>query len=84
MWLDHWRQKGVVFVDELDGIPDGSVVIFSAHGVSKAVRQEAQSRGLEIYDATCPLVMLRSATLNVGKSSLGIRRDPELLHMALC
>ena len=49
--------KGVVFVDELDGIPDGSVVIFSAHGVSKAVRQEAQSRGLEIYDATCPLVI---------------------------
>ena len=49
--------KGVIFVDELDGVPDGSVAIFSAHGVSKAVRREAQRKGLEIYDATCPLVI---------------------------
>ena len=49
--------KGAIFVDELDGVPDGSVAIFSAHGVSKAVRREAQGRGLEIYDATCPLVI---------------------------
>ncbi|MGB0750961.1 MAG: 4-hydroxy-3-methylbut-2-enyl diphosphate reductase [Gammaproteobacteria bacterium] len=50
------EQKGAVFVDELHEVPDGSIVIFSAHGVSLAVREEAKSRGLEVYDATCPLV----------------------------
>jgi 4-hydroxy-3-methylbut-2-enyl diphosphate reductase len=50
------RDKGAVFVDELDQVPDGAVVIFSAHGVSRAVRAEAERRGLRVFDATCPLV----------------------------
>ncbi|WP_235189715.1 4-hydroxy-3-methylbut-2-enyl diphosphate reductase [Methylotenera sp. L2L1] len=54
--VDELRAKGAVFVEELDEIPTGSIVIFSAHGVSKAVRAEAKSRGLTAYDATCPLV----------------------------
>ncbi len=54
--VDELRAKGAVFVEELDEIPAGSTVIFSAHGVSKAVRAEAESRGLTAYDATCPLV----------------------------
>lgn len=54
--VDGLRAKGAVFVKHLDEIPTGSTVIFSAHGVSKAVRAEAESRGLVAYDATCPLV----------------------------
>ena len=54
--VDDLRQRGAVFVDELDQVPDDSIVIFSAHGVSKAVQQEAESRGLKVFDATCPLV----------------------------
>ncbi|MGB4811542.1 MAG: 4-hydroxy-3-methylbut-2-enyl diphosphate reductase [Methylophilaceae bacterium] len=54
--VDELRNKGAIFVNELDKIPTGSTVIFSAHGVSKAVRAEAQARGLTAYDATCPLV----------------------------
>lgn len=50
------KDRGAVFVDELDEIPDDSIVIFSAHGVSKAVRNEAKNRGLKVFDATCPLV----------------------------
>ncbi|WP_016956303.1 4-hydroxy-3-methylbut-2-enyl diphosphate reductase [Catenovulum agarivorans] len=54
--VDGLRERGAVFVDELDEIPDDSIVIFSAHGVSQAVRQQAKDRGLKIFDATCPLV----------------------------
>ena len=54
--VDELKNKGAVFVEELDEIPTGSTVIFSAHGVSKAVRAEADVRGLTAYDATCPLV----------------------------
>lgn len=54
--VDQLRQKGAIFVNELDKIPLGSTVIFSAHGVSRAVREEAEARGLTAYDATCPLV----------------------------
>lgn len=50
------KNRGAVFVDELNEVPDDSTVIFSAHGVSKAVRNEAKSRGLKVFDATCPLV----------------------------
>jgi len=50
------RDKGAVFVDELEDVPPGAHVIFSAHGVSQAVRQEAEERGLQVFDATCPLV----------------------------
>jgi 4-hydroxy-3-methylbut-2-enyl diphosphate reductase len=54
--VDELRAKGAIFIEELDEIPAGSTVIFSAHGVSKAVRAEADARGLTAYDATCPLV----------------------------
>ena len=54
--VDGLRAKGAVFVEELDEVPDGATVIFSAHGVSQAVRQEAERRGLRVFDATCPLV----------------------------
>jgi 4-hydroxy-3-methylbut-2-enyl diphosphate reductase len=54
--VDGLRAKGAIFVKHLDEIPTGSTVIFSAHGVSKAVRAEAEERGLVAYDATCPLV----------------------------
>jgi 4-hydroxy-3-methylbut-2-en-1-yl diphosphate reductase len=54
--VDRLRALGAVFVDELDQVPDGAIVIFSAHGVSKAVRHRAAERGLRVFDATCPLV----------------------------
>jgi len=54
--VDGLRERGAVFVDELSEVPDGNTVIFSAHGVSQAVRQEAASRDLRVFDATCPLV----------------------------
>ena len=54
--VEDLRKKGAVFVELLDEVPAGSTVIFSAHGVSKAVRDEADARGLRIFDATCPLV----------------------------
>ncbi len=54
--VDDLRQRGAVFVEELDEVPAGATVIFSAHGVSQAVRAEAAGRGLKIFDATCPLV----------------------------
>ncbi len=54
--VNNLRDKGAVFVDELAEVPDDGTVIFSAHGVSQAVRQEAASRGLKVFDATCPLV----------------------------
>lgn len=54
--VSNLRDKGAVFVNELDEVPDGSTVIFSAHGVSKAVQNKAKQRGLNVFDATCPLV----------------------------
>ena len=54
--VDTLRDRGAVFVDELDQVPDDALVIFSAHGVSKAVQEEAKDRGLKVFDATCPLV----------------------------
>jgi 4-hydroxy-3-methylbut-2-enyl diphosphate reductase len=54
--VDELRAKGAVFVEELDEVPPGATVIFSAHGVSKAVQAEAAARGLNVFDATCPLV----------------------------
>ena len=54
--VDGLRNKGAVFVEELDEIPDNTTVIFSAHGVSQAVRKEAKERKLKVFDATCPLV----------------------------
>lgn len=54
--VDELRNRGAVFVDELAEVPDDVIVIFSAHGVSRAVRDEAARRGLKVFDATCPLV----------------------------
>ena len=54
--VDDLRRKGAIFVELLDDIPDGSTVVFSAHGVPRSVRDEAAARGLRVFDATCPLV----------------------------
>jgi 4-hydroxy-3-methylbut-2-enyl diphosphate reductase len=54
--VEDLRAKGAIFIEELDDVPAGNTLVFSAHGVSKAVRVEAESRGLKIFDATCPLV----------------------------
>ncbi|MCW9024116.1 MAG: 4-hydroxy-3-methylbut-2-enyl diphosphate reductase [Gammaproteobacteria bacterium] len=54
--VNNLREKGAVFVEELNEVPDGATVIFSAHGVPKSVQEEAGARGLKVYDATCPLV----------------------------
>lgn len=62
---DDLRAKGAVFIEELDEVPSGSTVIFSAHGVSKAVRTDAEARGLKVFDATCPLVT--KVHVEVGK-----------------
>jgi len=54
--VDSLRERGAIFVDELSEVPDDVIVIFSAHGVSQAVQLEAKGRGLQVFDATCPLV----------------------------
>jgi 4-hydroxy-3-methylbut-2-enyl diphosphate reductase len=54
--VNNLREKGAVFVNELDEVPDGATVIFSAHGVSRQVQEKAKQRGLNVFDATCPLV----------------------------
>ena len=54
--VDGLRERGAIFVDELEEIPDGATVVFSAHGVSSAVQQAAEGRELRVFDATCPLV----------------------------
>ena len=54
--VDELRAKGAIFVDNIEDIPRGAIVIYSAHGVSQQVRQDAAERGLQVYDATCPLV----------------------------
>ncbi len=54
--VDSLRERGAIFVEELNEVPDGATVIFSAHGVAQTVRREAEQRGLKVFDATCPLV----------------------------
>jgi 4-hydroxy-3-methylbut-2-en-1-yl diphosphate reductase len=54
--VDRLRKMGAIFIEDLEDVPIGSILIFSAHGVPKAVRQEAEARGLTVFDATCPLV----------------------------
>lgn len=54
--VESLRERGAIFVDEVEQVPDDVILIFSAHGVSQAVRKEAEDRGLKIFDATCPLV----------------------------
>lgn len=54
--VEDLRRKGAIFIEELDDVPAGNHLVFSAHGVSKAIKAEAESRGLKVFDATCPLV----------------------------
>jgi 4-hydroxy-3-methylbut-2-enyl diphosphate reductase len=54
--VNELRDKGAIFVEDLNEVPKGGIVVFSAHGVSQEVRKDAQERGLQVYDATCPLV----------------------------
>jgi 4-hydroxy-3-methylbut-2-enyl diphosphate reductase len=75
---DDLRAKGAIFVEELAEVPPGSTVIFSAHGVSKAVREEAELRGLKVFDATCPLVT--KVHVEVGKMRSGEREVVMIGH----
>lgn len=81
---DDLRAKGAVFIDDLADVPVGSTVVFSAHGVSRAVRTEAESRGLKVFDATCPLVTkvhVEVAKMHRGGSEIvmiGHRKHPEV------
>ncbi|MEJ2804281.1 4-hydroxy-3-methylbut-2-enyl diphosphate reductase [Comamonadaceae bacterium PP-2] len=54
--VEDLKNKGAIFIEELDDVPPGSILVFSAHGVSKAVENEAKARGFQVFDATCPLV----------------------------
>ena len=82
--VDDLRARGAIFVDELHEVPDKSIVIFSAHGVSQAVRSEAGQRALKVFDATCPLVTkvhveVASHSLNGRECVLiGHRGHPEV------
>lgn len=82
--VDGLKNRGAVFVDELVEVPDDSTVIFSAHGVSKAVRNEAKVRGLKVFDATCPLVtkvhmeVSRTSRKNIECILIGHAGHPEV------
>jgi len=82
--VDRLRQAGAVFVDELDDVPDDATVIFSAHGVSQQVREQADQRGLKVFDATCPLVtkvhieVMRLRRNNTGVVLIGHAGHPEV------
>jgi len=82
--VDDLKQKGAIFVDELDQVPDDSYVIFSAHGVSRAVKREAARRQLKVFDATCPLVtkvhmeVSRYSRKGIETILIGHRGHPEV------
>ncbi len=82
--VEDLKNKGAIFVDELDEIPDDNYVIFSAHGVSLAVKQEAERRGLKVFDATCPLVtkvhmeVTRYSRKGIETILIGHRGHPEV------
>ncbi|MCF2948346.1 4-hydroxy-3-methylbut-2-enyl diphosphate reductase [Paraglaciecola aquimarina] len=82
--VDGLKTRGAVFVDELSEVPDDSIVIFSAHGVSQAVRTEAGSRGLKVFDATCPLVtkvhmeVMRASKKGIECILIGHNGHPEV------
>jgi 4-hydroxy-3-methylbut-2-enyl diphosphate reductase len=82
--VDGLRARGAIFVDELDEVPDGGTVIFSAHGVSQAVRAQAQTRDLRVFDATCPLVtkvhieVMRYAKIGFDVVLIGHAGHPEV------
>lgn len=82
--VEGLKARGAVFVEELNEVPDGSIVIFSAHGVSQSVRKEAQLRGLTVFDATCPLVtkvhmeVARASKRNMEVILIGHAGHPEV------
>lgn len=82
--VDRLKEQGAIFVDELDEVPDDKIVIFSAHGVSKSVEEEAARRGLKVFDATCPLVTkVHMQVLNASRKSdecvlIGHQGHPEV------
>lgn len=83
--VDGLKAKGAIFVEELNEVPDDAIVIFSAHGVSQAVRQEAKRRGLKVFDATCPLVtkvhmqVARASRKGTKAILIGHEGHPEVL-----
>ncbi len=83
--VDNLRDRGAIFVEELDEVPDDCLVIFSAHGVAKSVRVEAERRGLKVFDATCPLVnkvhmqVVRASKLGHECILIGHRGHPEVV-----
>ncbi|MBA6264728.1 MAG: 4-hydroxy-3-methylbut-2-enyl diphosphate reductase [Colwellia sp.] len=82
--VDGLKDRGAIFVDELFEVPDDNTVIFSAHGVSKAVRKQAKDRGLKVFDATCPLVtkvhmeVSRTSRKNIECILIGHAGHPEV------
>ena len=82
--VNNLREKGAIFVDELEQVPDSSTVIFSAHGVAQTVREEAKQRGLTVFDATCPLVtkvhmeVIRNCRQGRDTILIGHRGHPEV------
>jgi 4-hydroxy-3-methylbut-2-enyl diphosphate reductase len=82
--VENLKQRGAIFVDELHEVPDGSTVIFSAHGVSQTVKQEAAKRDLRVFDATCPLVtkvhlqVARHCRNGFGVILIGHKGHPEV------
>lgn len=82
--VEGLKQRGAIFVEELHEVPDNNIVIFSAHGVSQAVRQEAKSRDLTVFDATCPLVtkvhmeVARASRRNMEVVLIGHAGHPEV------
>ncbi|RIY33925.1 4-hydroxy-3-methylbut-2-enyl diphosphate reductase [Psittacicella hinzii] len=83
--VNDLRSRGAIFVEELDEVPDNSIVIFSAHGVSQEVRQEAKNRQLTVFDATCPLVtkvhmqVSRAARKGINAILIGHQGHPEVI-----
>jgi len=82
--VNDLKQKGAIFVEELDQVPDDSYLVFSAHGVSKAIQREAQRRSLKVFDATCPLVtkvhmeVSRYSLKGIETILIGHRGHPEV------
>jgi 4-hydroxy-3-methylbut-2-enyl diphosphate reductase len=82
--VDGLKDRGAIFVEELDEVPDDCIVIFSAHGVSQAVRNKAQDRGLKVFDATCPLVtkvhmeVMRASNKGIECILIGHAGHPEV------
>jgi len=66
--VDSLRERGAIFIEQISEVPDGAILIFSAHGVSQAVRNEAKSRDLTVFDATCPLVTKVHMEVAVAKN----------------